>query len=352
MALQARQLVHHLAADGLAVSLFPSNFRLPGALAQVERVPGARTLCRAIAIWFLLVRAARQVDIIHILAASWVYFFIVVYPATVVGRLFRKRVVVNYRGGEAREFFRHYGWLAPPVFRLASAVTAPSKFLAGVIGDRFGVDVAIVPNILDTSIFRYRQRDVFQPKLLVTRHLDAMYDPEGVLSAFRILQNDCPEASLWIAGTGHLEPRLRSLVEEWELKQVRFLGHVPYADLPRIYDQCDIYINASRVDNFPGALLEASAAGLAVVTTGSGGIPALYEHGKTAFLVDAGDYQGLATAVRNVLQFPSQVVEMTLAALAMVRSCEWHEMRGALYRSYGFAPSSSEPVGVRRCVAG
>ena len=88
-----------------------------------------------------------------------------------------------------------------------------------------------------------------------------MYDIEAVLQAFRSVQRWHPAASLWIAGTGSEEARLRQLVATWELANVRFLGEMPHKELPAIYDECDVYLNASRVDNFPGALLEASAAG-------------------------------------------------------------------------------------------
>lgn len=355
MALQARQLERRLTSDGVPVDYFSSNFPLPGVLSSFERAPVLRTAIRAVAIWFLLLRRLQRASIVHLFAASWVYFFVVVYPTVILGRVCRKRVVVNYRGGEAREFFGRYGWLAKPVFRLASVVTAPSEFLAGVIRRHFGVPVAIVPNLLDTSIFRYRERRVFRPKLLVTRHLEPMYDIEAVMRAYRAVQEDFPGATLWIAGSGSAEEHLRRLAADWALPGVRFLGQVPHSQLPELYNACDIYVNASRVDNFPGALVEASAAGLAVVTTAAGGIPYLYEHEKTALLVPPGDWQGLAGSVKNVLLAQAQAIAMTEAALKMVRACDWVELRERLYGVYGFAftpvraDASSEGT---KCAAG
>ena len=265
MALQAQQLEKLLRRDGVDVDVFPSNFPLPSGVRFLERVPGVRTLLRAGLIWFRLWPRVRQVDVVHILAASWAYFFLAVYPPVLLGRACGKRVVVNYRGGEAREFFRRYGWLSAPVFNLASAVTAPSEFLATVIRQRFDVPVLIVPNVLDHSLFVYRQRTTMRPRMLVTRHLEKMYDVASVLRAFRAVQARHADASLWVAGSGGEEAHLRSLVSAWDLKNVRFLGEVAHKDLAAVYGECDIYVNASLVDNFPGALLEASAAGLVVV---------------------------------------------------------------------------------------
>jgi glycosyltransferase involved in cell wall biosynthesis len=270
-----------------------------------------------------------------VLAASWLYFFLVVYPAVIVGKLRCKRVVLNYRGGEARQFFRWFGWAAKPLFAISDVVAVPSEFLAELIRDRFGTQALIVPNIVDSSAFRYRPRVGLQPKLLVTRHLEELYDIESVIRAFQKVQRNHPDASLWIAGTGSLEDYLRGMVKDWNLGNVRFLGHVAHQALPAIYDQCDIYLNASRADNFPGALLEASASGLVVISTAVGGIPFIYQDGKSALLVAPGDWEGLARGAETVLQEPSLALELCTQAVAIIRKCEWCDVSKALYKAYG-----------------
>jgi glycosyltransferase involved in cell wall biosynthesis len=354
MALQARQLEQLLRHDGVGVDVLASNFSLPSLLRAAERVPGVRSFLRAVLIWFMLWPRIGRADVVHVMAASWLYFFLTVYPAVLVGRVRRKRVVINYRGGEAREFFRRYGWIASPAFTLAQMITAPSDFLASAIRERFGVAVSIVPNILDSSRFVYRARTEIRPRLLVTRHLERMYDIESVLKAYRLVRARHSDATLWIAGGGSEERHLRNLVAAWGLANVRFLGEVAHEDLPAVYDQCDIYLNGSLVDNFPGALLEASAAGLVVVSTRAGGIPFVYEHARTAWLVDPADWKGLANAVEEVLESPSVALEMTKAALAIVRACDWAEVRTRLYQAYGAGPGTGAGASLEgaRCAAG
>jgi glycosyltransferase involved in cell wall biosynthesis len=342
VALQAQLLVQLMNQEGVAARLVPSNPPFPTLLGFCEDLRGVRTLLRCALFSAKMWSAARRAEVVHILACSWLYFFLVVIPAAVIGRLRGKRLVLNYRGGEARRFFRWWGWSARPVFKLATVVTAPSGFLAEVIQNRFGVPVQIVPNIVDFSLFRYRQRLTFPPRIIVARHLEAMYDIESVLEAFRVVQGRFPDASLWIAGVGSQEQHLRGLVAAWNLNGVRFLGHVAHEKLPDFYDQCNIFLNASRVDNFPGALLEASVAGLAVVSTGAGGIPFIYENGKTALLVEPGDWQGLARAVIQVVDHPSMAAGLMGAAVAMTQACEWTEVRKSLYRAYGFSPEEEE----------
>ena len=226
MALQARLLERLLRADGHLVTFSASNFPLPNWLRFLERIPGLRTIARMAAIGPKLWIEAGDAEVVHVLAASWWYFFLVVSPAVIVGRLRRKRVVLNYRGGEAERFFQFYGWAAGPILRLAHVVTAPSEFLAQPIRKRFGVSVSIVPNILDYSAFPFRNRPEIRPKMLVTRHLEKIYDVESVVRAFRLVAGRHPEATLRNAGTGIQERYLRGLVAEWNLENVRFLGRI------------------------------------------------------------------------------------------------------------------------------
>jgi phenylacetate-CoA ligase len=347
MALQALQLRDLVRRDGIGVALFPTNFRLPRLLRFAERLPGVRTAIRAALIGPKMLIEARKTGVVHIFAASWGYFFLVVYPAVLAGRLLGKRVVLNYRGGEAQRFFARFGWAAGPAIRQVDAVTSPSHFLAGVLEGRFGVSVSIVPNILDFEKFRYRPRRTIEPRIIVTRHLEAPYDIDSVIRAFHIVKQRYPAARLWIAGTGKQEKHLRELTADLGLTDVEFLGHVPHKDLSALYDACDIYLNASRVDNFPGALLEASAAGLAMVSTAAGGIPFIYRHGETALLVESGDLLALAEAVHQVLEDPPRAMEMIEAARVTAQGCDWAAVRKALYRAYGWeskAEGNNEPV--------
>jgi glycosyltransferase involved in cell wall biosynthesis len=359
MALQAQLLENLLRRDGIPVSFVRSNVSFPAALRAVEGVPGLRTALRFGLLCVNLVREVRRAEVVHIFAASWVYFFAVVYPAVIVARLFGRRVVVNYRGGEADRFFRFYGWLARPVFTIADIVTTPSRFLAEVLAKHFGISAAIVPNILDTRVFRRRQRTTFRPRIVTARHLEKIYDIESVLKAFRVVQESYPDATLTLAGTGSQEAHLRTLVSMWNLKYVQFAGCVNHDDLPALYDDCDIFLNASRVDNFPGALLEASAAGLAMAPTAAGGIPWIYEDGKTAFLAAPGDWRGLAQAVLKVLECPDAARLTTEAAAELVKAFEWSKVRQLLFQAYGFAdqlPQAALLVDEResetKCIAG
>jgi len=88
---------------------------------------------------------------------------------------------------------------------------------------------------------------------------------------------------------------------------VRLLGFVPDADLPALYNAADLFVLASRrhdllVEGFGIACVEASACGLAVIGSRSGGIPEAIREGETGLLVDPDDPAAVAAAVVTVLE--------------------------------------------------
>jgi glycosyltransferase involved in cell wall biosynthesis len=107
--------------------------------------------------------------------------------------------------------------------------------------------------------------------------------------------------------------------------------------MPRLYDGADLYLNASRIDNFPGSILEAFASGTPVVTTDAGGIPHLVAHGRTGMLAPVGDDAALADAALRLLDDPELAAGIAERARAeAVGRYGWAAVRdrwAALYRT-------------------
>jgi glycosyltransferase involved in cell wall biosynthesis len=73
------------------------------------------------------------------------------------------------------------------------------------------------------------------------------------------------------------------------------------AELLRLYQQADVFVLPTLADCFSNAALEAMAAGLPVVITAMGGIPDIVEHGRTGYLLPAGNGQELAAVLRRLV---------------------------------------------------
>ena len=83
---------------------------------------------------------------------------------------------------------------------------------------------------------------------------------------------------------------------------IRFTGH--RNDLLNVYASFDVFLMTSMTEGMPNTLLEAMALGVPSVSTAVGGIPELLTHGNGGFLAPAGDVEGLARYVVNLLRDP------------------------------------------------
>lgn len=340
MSLQAEKLIARLRQEHMKVVAVPTNPR-PELL---PRVPGLRTLVRELQYLLSLLRRLPGCSVVHHLSASGLYFFLHSLPVLVLGRCFGKRVVLNYRGGNAEAFLRRWSWCVVPMMRLANMVVVPSPFLQRVFA-RYGLGTALLPNIADTELFVWKARPAFAPRLLVGRHLEPMYNVECILRAFRRVQARFPEAVLGIAGDGSEEARLRALAQEWGLRRVTFYGAVDYQDLPALYAAHDIYVNSSNVDNFPGALVEAACCGLPIVTTRAGGIPDMISDRETGLLVNLDDDAALAEGVLEILQRPDLGYRCARQARQWAQQFSWKNVFTKLLLAYGCdAPACELPL--------
>src|SRR5207245_1650488 len=101
-----------------------------------------------------------------------------------------------------------------------------------------------------------------------------------------------PTACYAVAGIGSRRDALERLVAELGLGDaVRLLGFVSDDELPALYNAADLFVLASRrydllVEGFGISIVEASASGLPVIGSRSGGIPEAIRDGETGFLVE------------------------------------------------------------------
>jgi glycosyltransferase involved in cell wall biosynthesis len=274
----------------------------------------------------------------HVMANSGLVWYLVVSPAIHVARLRRVPVVVNYRGGLAAEFLAKRSRSVLATLRHAQRVVVPSEFLR-LIFRRYGVEAHIVPNIVDTQVFRpvgdAETRLDEGPHIIVTRNLEAIYGIDTAIRAVSLLRKAFPEIRLSIAGEGVERVRLERLAAELGSERfVAFTGRLETAEMVRLYRQADVLLNPSRVDNMPNSILEALASGVPVVSTDVGGVPHLVEHGRSAWLVPADDPHKMAQGIERVLRDAPLRAALRAAGLQVARACSWPEVKPQWLATY------------------
>jgi glycosyltransferase involved in cell wall biosynthesis len=91
-------------------------------------------------------------------------------------------------------------------------------------------------------------------------------------------------------------------------------------DVRRYHAACDVFVLPSHAEGMSNALLEAMISGMAVIATRVGAAPEMIVDGQSGRLVNAGDIDGLATAMNELLDNEGTRCALGREASATARS--------------------------------
>ena len=186
-------------------------------------------------------------------------------------------------------------------------VIAISEAVAAHLKNDFLVDekkITVVYNGIDTG----RYSDALQGRRgslqgHVIGIIARLSDVKGhvyLIGAMKIVLKRFPQARLLIIGEGKMEKELKRLVEDLGLSaNISFLPEVE--DMPAALASMDVFVMPSLHEGLGLALMEAMAAGCAVVGSEVGGIVNLICHRQNGLLVRPADVPGLAAAIEELL---------------------------------------------------
>lgn len=221
--------------------------------------------------------------------------------ALAIRRRFRIPLVVTAHGSDVPGYnpdrFKALHRLISPVWRAAArsidTIACPSRFLEQLLLQREpAARTVTIPNGFDLTKFaatKSRTKSI----LVVTR----MLERKGVQDVLRALAGTDLGFELQIVGTGPYLDALKELARQLRV-DARFHGWLDNNsdELKALFETSSVFILPSHAENFPLVLLEAMAAGMAIVTTGQTGCREVV--GDAALLVPAGD----EAVIRGALQ--------------------------------------------------
>ena len=335
MANQTRQLKRLLEGEGVRVSLVQTN--APYRPAWVESLRGIRAIFRLVPYRRDLARGCAAADVVHVMANSGWAWHLFAAPAIRIARRKGRPVVVNYRGGLAREFLAQSAASVKATLR-GTRLVVPSEFLREVFAGH-GVHADIIPNVVDTATFRpadaSRAFRADAPHVVIARNLESIYGIDVGLEALALLRRDAPGLTASIAGSGPDRAALEDQARRLGLADcVRFTGRLDVAGMVALYQSADLVLNPVRADNTPNSVLEALACGVPVVSTNVGGVPYLVQDRQTAMLAPTESPSGLAAAMAEVLRDPALRQGLIDRGLARARACAWPVVRDQWLHAY------------------
>jgi glycosyltransferase involved in cell wall biosynthesis len=156
----------------------------------------------------------------------------------------------------------------------------------------------------DPSIFypSEKSNNLTNKKFIV--HFHGSYIPlqgiEHIINAAKILENENIRFNL--IGTGQVYNQIRRLADKLNLKNVNFIGKIPYVQLADKIRESDLCLgifgdNQKAKAVIPNKAFETIACAKPLITADTLAIGEAFEHGKNCWLVPAADPEALAEAI-------------------------------------------------------
>ena len=187
----------------------------------------------------------------------------------------------------------------------AGAVLIGARSFAQEVVDRLGTDpdrFTIVPGAVDTGRFTPGARAGEPPTILYHGRVDARKGVLDLMEAARRLHADGERFQIDVSGIGPtFDETARFIAEHGIGDCVRMTGYVDYDDVPAVYRTADIFASPTYAEGFSNTILEAMAAGLAVVSCRSVGVVDCIRHDENGLLTEPGDVDALTEALRSVV---------------------------------------------------
>lgn len=195
---------------------------------------------------------------------------------------------------------------------LADWLYSPSAALKKWVSRYWAIplnNIKVLPNpfLIDASLYNYdsnrNTRTIcFVGKLTV---LKGMYALTHAIKKILLLH---PDYKVIIAGRDELIPDKKQSMRSWMEEQlsavsdrVLFTGALDRTAVNELMGNSEICIVPSLWENYPNVVLEAMAAGCAVVASDRGGIPELINDKENGLLIDALDENSIKNAIEKLI---------------------------------------------------
>lgn len=247
--------------------------------------------------------------------------------------------------------YRMFRSALEPHFRKLSGRIAVSREAERTVRDHFAGEYVIIPNGVDVERFSSAEpipelRDGSFNILFVGR----MEPRKGAKHLFRALGSiarDVPRFRLVVVGGGPLTRYYRSFVPESVAGRVLFTGRVSGEMLARHYATADIFCSpATGGESFGIVLIEAMAAGAAVVASDIPGYRDVVEDGVTGLLTRRASPESIAEAITSLARNGNIRRSLVESARRDVRQYSWDRVTARIlgvYQSVLSRPGADGP---------
>ncbi|MCK4408856.1 MAG: glycosyltransferase family 4 protein, partial [Candidatus Eisenbacteria sp.] len=205
---------------------------------------------------------------------------------------------------------------------------AVSSAAMRTVAKRFGGDYIVIPNGVDVGRFSIATPASSQDdgvfNILFVGRLEPRKGAKFLLRAMPRILREVPEARLVVVGSGPLSRYYRSHLPDNVADRVVFAGRVSGEALASHYAGADVFCSpAMGGESFGIVLIEAMAAGAAVVASDIAGYRDVVSDGATGLLVRRGDPDSIAEGVVRLARDDELRRRLVESARSEVRQYAW-----------------------------
>ncbi len=228
-------------------------------------------------------------------------------------------LVVNFHGYDIHKFdvLKSYKSRYQELFTIAQSIVAVSremekKLISLGCGEH---KIQYLPCAPDDKFFNLKPEKSNMNLLCVGRFVDKKAPHLALLSCKPILEKN-PAATLTMIGDGPLLTSCKALAKSLKMERILFTGAIDHNEVLRHFENTAIFIQHSITDDngnkegTPVSVMEASAAGIPVVSTRHAGIPDVILDGETGLLVDEFDVDSMSKKIEYLLENPIEADRM------------------------------------------
>jgi glycosyltransferase involved in cell wall biosynthesis len=215
-------------------------------------------------------------------------------------------------------------------YKMARVLLAPNEDLAGLLRRATNRPVHLMTRGVDTRLFTPLRRDRTNSEFVIG-YVGRLSPEKNVrlLAALEtaLVEQRAPLFRFVIVGDGSERSWLES-----RMTHAEFLGVLTGEALARAYANLDVFVFPSTTDTYGNVVQEASASGVPVIVTGSGGPRFLVREGVTGFVRDT--LEGQLEAVLGLMRNPARAAAMGLSARESAKAASWPRVFERVYDAY------------------
>ena len=203
-----------------------------------------------------------------------------------------------------------------------------SQWCKSWLEEKYGIeDVKLAPNGINADLFRPRPRNFSKRKIRILVEGNSASDYKNTDESFRVIDKlDLSKFEVHYLSQGE-GPKKFYHVDHSHIK-------VPFAEVHKIYESCDILLKSSRLESFSYPPLEMMATGGYCVVAPNDGKIEYLKDGDNCLLYEPGNLDDAVAKIMKIVKDKDLRARLDIGADITVHNRNWRRLEDEILKAY------------------